>query len=320
MKNLITGGAGFIGSHLAEELLAQGNHVYIIDDLSTGNIENIEHLKGQNNFHYVIGSIINEQLMAELIDKCDMIYHLAAAVGVKLIVESPVRTIETNIAGTEIALKLANKKKKKVFIASSSEVYGKGNNIPFKENNDLVLGPTYKGRWSYACSKAIDEFLAIAYYKEKKLPIVIARLFNTVGPRQTGAYGMVIPTFVKQATLDHPITVYGDGKQSRCFAYVKDVVSGIVKLSQHPDAVGDLFNIGSTEEITIEELAKLVKKLAKSNSEIVYIPYDDAYEEGFEDMRKRVPDISKIQKLTGYKPTINIEGIIKIVIEYYRNK
>ena len=320
MKNLITGGAGFIGSHLAEELLAQGNHVYIIDDLSTGNIENIEHLKGQNNFHYVIGSIINEQLMAELIDKCDMIYHLAAAVGVKLIVESPVRTIETNIAGTEIALKLANKKKKKVFIASSSEVYGKGNNIPFKENNDLVLGPTYKGRWSYACSKAIDEFLAIAYYKEKKLPIVIARLFNTVGPRQTGAYGMVIPTFVKQATLDHPITVYGDGKQSRCFAYVKDVVSGIVKLSQHPDAVGDLFNIGSTEEITIEELAKLVKKLAKSNSEIVYVPYDSAYEEGFEDMRKRVPDISKIQKLTGYKPTINIEGIIKIVIEYYRNK
>ena len=320
MKNLITGGAGFIGSHLAEELLAQGNHVYIIDDLSTGNIENIEHLKGQNNFYYVIGSIINEQLMAELIDKCDMIYHLAAAVGVKLIVESPVRTIETNIAGTEIVLKLANKKKKKVFIASSSEVYGKGNNIPFKENNDLVLGPTYKGRWSYACSKAIDEFLAIAYYKEKKLPIVIARLFNTVGPRQTGAYGMVIPTFVKQATLDHPITVYGDGKQSRCFAYVKDVVRGIVNLSQHPGAVGDLFNMGSTEEITIEELAKLVKKLAKSNSEIVYVPYDDAYEEGFEDMRKRVPDISKIQKLTGYKPTINIEGIIKIVIEYYRNK
>ncbi len=320
MKNLITGGAGFIGSHLAEELLAQGNHVYIIDDLSTGNIENIEHLKVQNNFHYVIGSIINEQLMAELIDKCDMIYHLAAAVGVKLIVESPVRTIETNIAGTEIALKLANKKKKKVFIASSSEVYGKGNNIPFKENNDLVLGPTYKGRWSYACSKAIDEFLAIAYYKEKKLPIVIARLFNTVGPRQTGAYGMVIPTFVKQAILGHPITVYGDGKQSRCFAYVKDVVRGIVKLSQHPGAVGDLFNMGSTEEITIEELAKLVKKLAKSNSEIVCIPYDDAYEEGFEDMRKRVPDISKIQKLIGYKPTINIEGIIKIVIEYYRNK
>jgi len=320
MKSLITGGAGFIGSHLAEELLNQRNEVYIIDDLSTGSIENIEHLKGENNFHYFIDSIKNEQLMAELIDKCDLIYHLAAAVGVRLIVESPVHTIETNIAGTEIVLKLANKKKKKVIIASSSEVYGKSNNFPYKENSDLVLGPTYKGRWSYACSKAIDEFLAIAYYKEKKLPIVIVRLFNTVGPRQTGAYGMVIPTFVKQALLGHPITVYGDGKQSRCFAYVKDVVREIIELSHHPDAVGEIFNSGSTEEITIEELAKLVKKLAKSDSEIVYIPYDDAYEEGFEDMRKRVPDISKIQKLTGYKPTINIEGIIKSVIEHYRNK
>lgn len=319
MKNLITGGAGFIGSHLAEALLNQSNEVYIIDDLSTGSIENIEHLKAKNNFFYFIDSIKNEQLMAELIDKCDVIYHLAAAVGVRLIVESPVHTIETNIAGTEIVLKLANKKKKKVIIASSSEVYGKSNNIPFKENNDLVLGPTYMGRWSYGCSKAIDEFLAIAYYKEKKLPVVIIRLFNTVGPRQTGAYGMVIPTLVKQAILGHPITVYGDGKQSRCFAHVKDVIRGIIELSHHPDAVGKVFNIGSTEEITIEELAKLVKKLAKSDSEIVYIPYDDAYEEGFEDMRKRVPDISKIQKLTGYKPTIYIEGIIKSVIEYYRN-
>jgi len=319
MKNLITGGAGFIGSHLAEALLNQGNHVYIIDDLSTGSIENIEHLKAENNFFYFIDSIKNEQLMAELIDKCDVIYHLAAAVGVRLIVESPVHTIETNIAGTEIVLKLANKKKKKVIIASSSEVYGKSNNIPFKENNDLVLGPTYMGRWSYGCSKAIDEFLAIAYYKEKKLPVVIIRLFNTVGPRQTGAYGMVIPTLVKQAILGHSITVYGDGKQSRCFAHVKDVIRGIIELSHHPDAVGEVFNIGSIEEITIEELAKLVKKLAKSDSEIVYIPYDDAYEEGFEDMRKRVPDISKIQKLTGYKPTIYIEGIIKSVIEYYRN-
>lgn len=320
MKNLITGGAGFIGSHLAEELLNQSNELYIIDDLSTGSIENIEHLKEENNFHYFIDSIKNEQLMAELIDKCDVIYHLAAAVGVRLIVESPVRTIETNIAGTEIVLRLANKKKKKVLISSSSEVYGKGNNIPFKENNDLVLGPTYMGRWSYGCSKAIDEFLAIAYYKEKKLPIVIVRLFNTVGPRQTGAYGMVIPTFVKQALLGHPLTVYGDGKQSRCFAHVKDVVKGIIELSHHPDAIGGIFNIGSTEEIAIGNLAKLVKKIAASDSEIVYIPYDDAYEEGFEDMRKRVPDISMIQKLTGYKPTIHIEGIIKSVIEYYRNK
>ncbi len=319
MKNLITGGAGFIGSHLAEELLNQGNHVYIIDDLSTGSIENIEHLKGENNFHYFIDSIKNEQLMAELIDKCDVIYHLAAAVGVRLIVESPVRTIETNIAGTEIVLKLASKKKKKVIFASSSEVYGKSNNIPFKENNDLVLGPTYMGRWSYGCSKAIDEFLAIAYYKEKKLPTVIVRLFNTVGPRQTGAYGMVIPAFVKQALFGNPITVYGDGKQSRCFAHVKDIVRGIIKLSHHPDAIGGVFNIGSTEEITIENLAKLVKKIAASASEIVHIPYDEAYEEGFEDMKRRVPDISKIQKLIGYKPTINIEGIIKSVIEYYKN-
>ncbi len=320
MKSLITGGAGFIGSHLAEELLNQGEEVYIIDDLSTGSIENIEHLKEENNFHYFIDTINNEQLMAELIDKCDLIYHLAAAVGVRLIVDSPVRTIETNIAGTEIVLKLANKKKKKVIIASSSEVYGKSNDIPFNEDNDLVLGPTYMGRWSYGCSKAIDEFLAIAYYKEKKLPIIIVRLFNTVGPRQTGAYGMVIPTFVKQALLGQAITVYGDGKQSRCFAYVKDVVKGIIELSHHPEAVGKIFNIGSTGEISIEELAKLVKKLTKSDSEIVYVPYDDAYEEGFEDMKKRVPDISRIQRIIGYSPSINIERIVKSVIEYYRNK
>ena len=320
MKVLVTGGAGFIGSHLAEELCVQGNQVHIIDDLSTGNIENIEHLKGEKNFHYLIDSIQNYQIMAELIDKCDVIYHLAAAVGVRLIVESPVRTIETNIAGTEIVLNLANKKKKKVIITSSSEVYGKSNNLPFKENGDLVLGPTYKGRWSYACSKAIDEFLAIAYYKEKKLPVVIVRLFNTVGPKQTGAYGMVIPTFIKQALSNQPITVYGDGKQSRCFAHVKDVIRGIIELSHHPKAIGDIFNVGSTEEITIEELANLVKKITQSDSKIAYIPYDDAYEEGFEDMRKRVPDITKIHNLTGFKPTTNIDGIIKSVIEYLRSK
>ena len=320
MKVLVTGGAGFIGSHLAEELCVQGNQVHIIDDLSTGNIENIEHRKGEKNFHYLIDSIQNYQIMAELIDKCDVIYHLAAAVGVRLIVESPVRTIETNIAGTEIVLNLANKKKKKVIITSSSEVYGKSNNLPFKENGDLVLGPTYKGRWSYACSKAIDEFLAIAYYKEKKLPVVIVRLFNTVGPKQTGAYGMVIPTFIKQALSNQPITVYGDGKQSRCFAHVKDVIRGIIELSHHPKAIGDIFNVGSTEEITIEELANLVKKITQSDSKIAYIPYDDAYEEGFEDMRKRVPDITKIHNLTGFKPTTNIDGIIKSVIEYLRSK
>jgi len=320
MKSLITGGSGFIGSHLAEELLNQGNQVSVIDDLSTGSIENIEHLKREKSFQYFIDSIKNESLMAELIDKCDVIYHLAAAVGVRLIVESPVHTIETNIAGTEIILKLANKKKKKVIITSSSEVYGKSNAIPFKENGDLVFGPTYKGRWSYACSKAIDEFLAIAYYKEKKLPIVIARLFNTVGPRQTGTYGMVIPTFIKQALLNHPITVYGDGKQSRCFTHVKDVVKGIIGLAHHSNAISRIFNIGSTEEITIEKLAELVKKITKSDSKVVHIPYDEAYEEGFEDMIKRVPDISKIQKLIDYKPTINIEGIIKSVIEFFRNK
>ncbi len=320
MKSLITGGAGFIGSHLAEELLNQGDDVYIIDDLSTGSIENIEHLKKEGKFHYFIDSISNKQLMAELIDKCDVIYHLAAAVGVKLIVESPVRTIETNITGTEIVLKLANKKKKTVIIASSSEVYGKSNNFPYKEGDDLVLGPTYKGRWSYACSKAIDEFLALAYYKEKKLPIIIIRLFNTVGPRQTEAYGMVVPSFVKQALLKHSITVYGDGQQSRCFAHVKDIVGGIIKLSHQPDAIGKVFNIGNTEEITIENLAKLVKTITKSHSKIVHIPYDEAYEEGFEDMRRRVPDISRIQKLTGYKPTYDVKEIVKSVVEFYRNK
>ncbi len=320
MKSLITGGAGFIGSHFAEELLNQGDDVYIIDDLSTGSIENIEHLKKENKFQYFIDSISNKQLMAELIDKCDVIYHLAAAVGVKLIVESPVRTIETNITGTEIVLKLANKKKKTVIIASSSEVYGKSNNFPYEEGDDLVLGPTYKGRWSYACSKAIDEFLALAYYKEKKLPIIIIRLFNTVGPRQTDAYGMVVPSFVKQALLDHSITVYGDGQQSRCFTHVKDIVGGIIKLSHQPDAIGRVFNIGNTEEITIENLAKLVKTITKSHSKIVHIPYDEAYEEGFEDMRRRVPDISRIQKLTGYKPTYDVKEIVKSVVEFYRNK
>ncbi len=320
MKSLITGGAGFIGSHVAEELLNQGNDVYVIDDLSTGSIENIEHLKKENKFFYFIDSISNEQLMAELVDKCDVIYHLAAAVGVKLIVESPVRTIETNIMGTEIVLKLANKKKKRVIIASSSEVYGKSNNLPYEEGDDLVLGPTYKGRWSYACSKAIDEFLALAYYREKKLPIIVVRLFNTVGPRQTGTYGMVLPSFVKQALLDHPITVFGDGQQSRCFAHVKDVAKGIITLAHKADAFGKVFNIGNTEEITIENLAKLVKTITKSHSKIIHIPYDEAYEEGFEDMRRRVPDISRIQKLTGFKPTYDVKEIVKSVVEFYRNR
>jgi len=318
MKAFITGGAGFIGSHLAEELLSRGNQVYIIDDLSTGNIDNIEHLKNDSNFRYAVDSIKNEQLMAKLIDKCDLIYHLAAAVGVRLVVESPVRTIETNFAGTEIVLKLANKKKKKIVIISSSEVYGKGKDITFREDSDIILGSTDKGRWSYGCSKVINEFLALAYYKENKLPIVIVRLFNTSGPRQTGDYGMVIPTFVKQALMGHPITVYGDGKQTRCFSNVKDVVRVIIELSQHPNAVGEIFNIGSTEKISIEDLAKLVKKLTRSKSTIVYIPYDEAYEEGFEDVKDRVPDVSKLQNLIGFKLTIDLEGTIRSMIDYYR--
>lgn len=316
-KVLITGGAGFIGSHLSEELLKRGEEVFVIDDLSTGSIENIEHLKSNPKFHYTIDTIKNEPLLAELVDRCDVVYHLAAAVGVKLIIESPVNTIETNIYGTELVLKCANKKKKKVMVASTSEVYGKNNNVPFKEDYDVVLGSTKNGRWSYACSKAIDEFLALAYWREKKLPVVVVRFFNTVGPRQTGRYGMVIPNFVKQALLGHPITVYGDGKQSRSFTYVGDVVKGITDLMNNPKAVGEVFNIGHGKEITISELAGLVKNITNSKSEIVYIPYDKAYEEGFEDMQRRSPDISRINKLIGYKPTMDIKEILEKVVEYF---
>lgn len=318
MKNLITGGAGFIGSHLAEGLLKKGEEVYVIDDLSTGSIDNIEHLKKNPKFNYVIDTIMNESLTAELVDKCDRVFHLAAAVGVKLIIESPVRTIETNIKGTEIVLRAANKKKKKVIIASTSEVYGKGNNVPFKETYDMVLGSTKNGRWSYACSKAIDEFLALAYFKEKKLPVIVVRFFNTVGPRQIGQYGMVVPTFVKQALMGHPITVYGDGNQSRSFTYIGDVVKGLIDLTNHPEATGEIFNIGHGEEISIVQLAKMVKSMSKSKSEIVFVPYDKAYEEGFEDMPRRSPDISKINQLTGYKPTLGIREILKTVIEYFK--
>lgn len=320
MKILITGGAGFIGSHLAEALLHNSDEVFIIDDLSTGSIDNVIHLKDNPRFHYIIDTIKNQSVMAELVDQCDIIVHLAAAVGVKLIVESPVNTIETNIYGTEIVLQIANKKKKKVIIASTSEVYGKSETVPFQEDADMVLGPTTKSRWSYACSKAIDEFLALAYYKEKKLPVVIARLFNTVGPRQTGRYGMVLPTFVQQALLGQQITVYGNGKQSRSFSFVKDVVWALIGLANHPDAVGQVFNIGNDKEITIEALARLIKKKTGSSSEIVYIPYDQAYEEGFEDMLRRVPDITKIRRLIGFEPRIEIEGIIDSVIDYYKSR
>ena len=320
MKYLITGGAGFIGSHLAEELLKRGEEVLIIDDLSTGSITNIEHLKSKKKFHYVIDTIMNKSLMAEIIDFSDIIFHLAAAVGVKLIIENPIRAIETNIKGTEIVLKLASKKNKKVILASSSEVYGKSNEIPFKEDNDLIIGPTYKSRWGYACSKAIDEFLAIAYWQKKSLPIAIVRLFNTVGPRQTGRYGMVLPTFVKQALNGEPITVYGDGRQSRSFTWIGDVVNIIIKLALNPKAIGKIFNIGSSQEITIKKLAELIKEMTGSKSEIIYIPYDKAYEEGFEDLRRRVPDISRIKELIDYKPSTNINKIIELVIEDFIKK
>jgi UDP-glucose 4-epimerase len=318
-RSLITGGAGFVGSHLAEELLRRGEEVFVIDDLSTGRIDNIESLKPNPKFHYAIDSVHNEPVLAELIDRCDVVYHLAAAVGVKLIVESPVNTIETNVHGTEVVLKLANKKKKKVLITSTSEVYGKSTSVPFREDQDLVLGPTTKGRWSYACSKAIDEFLAIAYWHEKRLPVIIVRLFNTVGPRQTGRYGMVIPNFVQQALNGEPITVFGDGTQSRAFGYVGDVVRALADLARHPQAVGEVFNIGNTNEITMNALAELIKQMTGSKSEITHIPYDQAYEQGFEDMPRRVPDISKIQRLISYQPTVDLEQILERVIAAFRD-
>ncbi|MCZ6877629.1 MAG: GDP-mannose 4,6-dehydratase [Acidobacteria bacterium] len=318
MKALITGGAGFIGSHLSEYLLEQGHQVFAVDDLSTGNIENILQLKTHPHFHYTIDTIMNVPVTAELVDRCDVVFHLAAAVGVKLIVESPVRTIETNIKGTEIILELANKKKKKVLITSTSEVYGKGKQLPFSEADDLVLGPTHKGRWSYACSKAIDEFLALAYWHEKRLPVVVTRLFNTVGPRQIGRYGMVLPTFVKQALSGEEITVFGDGSQARCFAHVSDVVEALYRLSEKEEAVGQVFNIGSKEECTILNLAEKVKTMTASQSKIVFVPYDKAYEEGFEDMPRRVPDISRLQSLIEYGPAKNLDQIIQSVIDYQR--
>jgi UDP-glucose 4-epimerase len=316
VKALITGGAGFIGSHLAERLLSDGHEVLVLDNLSTGAIENISHLKSVPGFSYAIDSVTNEPLLAEMIDRSDVVFHLAAAVGVKLIVEQPVHTLETNVHGTEVVLKHANKKKKLVFIASTSEVYGKSTAVPFREGADLVLGPSDKHRWAYACSKLIDEFLALAYWKERKLPVVIVRLFNTVGPRQTGQYGMVLPTFVRQALAGQPITVFGDGTQSRSFTYVGDVVGALVTLASEPRAVGEVFNIGNTVEVTISELAERVKLLTASQSPIHRIPYEEAYEAGFEDMPRRVPDISKLQKLIGYEPRLGLDEIIRTVVAH----
>ena len=320
MNALITGGAGFVGSHLAERLLALGHEVLVLDNLSTGSINNIDQLKKSAGFSYVIDSVTNEPLLAEMIDRSDVVFHLAAAVGVKLIVEQPVHTIETNVHGTEVVLKHANKKKKLVFIASTSEVYGKSADVPFREAADLVLGPTAKHRWAYACSKMIDEFLALAYWKEKKLPVIVVRLFNTVGPRQTGQYGMVLPTFVRQALAGHPLTVFGDGTQSRSFTYVGDVVDALIALVAEPKAVGDVFNIGNTDEICIRDLAERVRSATGSHSPIHYIPYDQAYEAGFEDMPRRVPDISKLANLIGYKPKVGLTEIIERVIKHTRER
>lgn len=318
MRYLITGGAGFIGSHLADELIARGHRVHALDDLSTGSIANIRHLRENSSFEYTIDSAANSRVVAELVDEADVVFHLAAAVGVQLIVESPVRTIETNVHCTEVVLAQASKKRRPVFIASTSEVYGKSTALPFREDGDLVLGSTDKGRWSYACSKAVDEFLALAHYRERKLPTVVARLFNTVGPRQTGQYGMVVPTFVRQALADLPITVFGDGTQRRCFCHVHDVVRALRDLMETDDNYGEVFNIGATEEISIGELAERVKDACESDSEIVRIPYDEAYEGGFEDMARRIPDTSKIKQAIDWKERHDLDDILGDVIAHHQ--
>lgn len=320
MRHLITGGAGFIGSHLAEALLARGDEVFVLDDLSTGSVENVRHLKTHERFHYFFDSITNKHLLAELVDESDVVFHLAAAVGVRLIVESPVRTLETNVYGTQLVLDAASKKKKLVFTASTSEVYGKSDKVPFHEDADLVLGPTTKGRWSYAASKALDEFLALSYWKEKRQPVIVVRLFNTVGPRQTGRYGMVLPNFVRQALEGAPITVYGSGQQSRCFCDVRDTVEAILRLMENDRAVGEVVNIGNDEEISIEGLAHVVKKRTKSKSPVTYIPYDEAYEPGFEDMPRRVPSLEKLERLTGFRPTTPLSRIVDRVVAHFQRK
>jgi UDP-glucose 4-epimerase len=320
LRYLITGGAGFIGSHLAERLLDRGDEVLLFDNLSTGSMENIRHLKSNDRMHYFLDSIDNRQLLAELVDESDAVFHLAAAVGVRLIVESPVRTIETNVNGTQHVLEAAYKKRKRVFIASTSEVYGKNTNTPFQEDADLVFGATTKGRWSYAASKALDEFLALSYWKEKKQPVVVARFFNTVGPRQTGRYGMVVPNFVSQALKGEPITIYGTGKQSRCFCDVRDCVEAVMRLMGNDKAVGEVVNIGTDREITVEGLALMVKQRTGSASPVTYTPYDEAYEPGFEDMMRRVPCLDKLERLTGFRPATSLEEIIDRVTKHFERK
>jgi UDP-glucose 4-epimerase len=320
MRALITGGAGFIGSHLAERLLVRGDEVLLMDNLSTGSMENIRHLKQYDRMHYFMEPIENRQLLAELVDEADVIFHLAAAVGVRLIVESPVRTIETNVNGTQLVLETACKKRKLVFTASTSEVYGKNVNVPFHEDLDLVLGPTTKGRWSYAASKALDEFLALSYWKERRQPVIIARLFNTVGPRQTGRYGMVLPNFVSQALKGEAITVFGTGQQSRCFCDVSECVESILRLVENSAAVGEVVNIGADYEVTINALAERVKERTGSASPITHIRYEEAYEPGFEDMHRRVPSVAKLERLTGFRPSMPLNDIIDRVVAFFRSK
>jgi UDP-glucose 4-epimerase len=320
LRFLITGGAGFIGSHLAERLLGRGDRVVLLDNLSTGSMDNIRHLKTFDRMEYHLDNIENRQLVAELVDDAEAVIHLAAAVGVKLIVESPVRTIETNVNGTQRILEAACKKRKLVLTASTSEVYGKNTNVPFHEDADLVLGPTTKGRWSYAASKALDEFLALSYWKEKQLPVIVVRLFNTVGPRQTGRYGMVLPNFVKAALDNTTISVYGDGRQSRCFCDVRDTVESLVRLIDTPHSIGEVINVGNTEEVTIEELAQLVKQRTNSMSSIEFVPYDQAYEPGFEDMMRRVPCVDKLETLTGFRPRTPLTEIIDRVAAFFQQK
>lgn len=317
---LVTGGAGFIGGHLCERLLQQGYRVVAIDNLSTGRLENIAHLRALPHFQFVRETITNSQVLDRLTSEADVVIHLAAAVGVQLIVENPVHTIETNIMGTDVVLTTANRYGCKVLLASTSEVYGKGVSVPFREEDDRLMGPTTRNRWAYATSKAVDEFLGLAYHQQFGLPVVIMRFFNTVGPRQTGRYGMVVPRFVRQALRNEPLTVYGDGQQSRCFGDVADVSGAIMGLMNHPGAVGEVFNIGNTQEVTVTELAEMVIALTGSQSTIQYIPYEEAYAPGFEDMRRRVPSIDKIAALIGYKPQYGLDSILRRVIEYERTQ
>lgn len=319
MKILITGGAGFIGSHLAERLLNDGNEVYVIDNLSTGRLENIESFKDNPKFHFHTGSVLNRELMDKLISKSDQVYHLAAAVGVKYIIENPLLSLKTNIVGTDNVLEFCNKYKAKALITSTSEIYGKSDKVPFSEQDDRLLGSTHISRWGYSCSKAVDEFLALAFYREKKLPVVIVRCFNTVGPRQTGQYGMVLPKFIKAALLDQPIVVYGSGEQSRCFADVSDVTEAFIKLMNSLECEGEIFNVGTQESISIKDLAQKVKTMCKSKSRIEYMKYEDAFEEGFEDMMNRMPDLTKIKQAIGYEPQYSLDDIINRMISYYEN-